>query len=46
MAEVETSVHVRVWKVAEPFRELFVKFFLGEASDLLRLGGINLKKTL
>lgn len=33
VAEVETSIHVRVWVVAEPFRKAFVEFFLGEVSD-------------
>ena len=43
MSEMETSVHVWVWKVSEPLGVLFLELFLGKASKLLRLGSVDLE---
>ena len=41
--EMQDSVHVGVWKVSEPFGELFLDLFGGEASDFLWRWGVYFK---
>src|SRR5687767_419733 len=46
MSEMQASVHVWVWKVSEPLGVFLLDLFLGEASEFLGRGCIDLKDTL
>lgn len=46
MSEVQRAIHVRVWKVAEPFGVFFFDLGRGKAFGLFESGSIDLEDTL